>query len=307
MKRRKSSGGGVDSNAWMNTYADLVTLLLCFFVLLFTMSSVDAEKWQLLVKAFASRGNDTSQIVLIPEGEGNEIAENAGNESLAPDDETAPAEEDLPIDFEELYRYIKAYIERNNMEGSVELQKGENSVFIRFKDNIFFNPDSAVLKTSSHDVLDFLGDCFKSVESQVLSVRINGHTAAIPGVENYQVSDRTLSTDRANSVLMYFEDIKRLEPKKLIAIGYGKNYPVADNDTPEGREQNRRVDMMILSNKIDTDGMDDLYNLLLGSFDIDLYPDGDNRPEVLVPPTPESVAPSGSGGQVYENVSPYTP
>lgn len=308
-KRNKSSGGGVDSNAWLNTYGDLVTLLLCFFVLLFTMSSVDAEKWQKLVRAFSSRGHDTSQIVLIEEGDGNEIAENMGNDPLnPPGDESIPSEDELPIDFDELFRYIKAYVERNNLEGSVEVQRTDNSVFIRFKDNIFFNPDSSVLKTSSHDVLDFLGDCFKSVEQQILSVRINGHTAAIPWNENYQVSDRTLSTDRANSVLIYFEEVKKIDPQKLIAIGYGKHFPVADNETPEGREKNRRVDMMILSNEAVTDGMDDLYNLLLGSYDIELYPDSQTPTDALIPQTPETTdgASEAQGqDQVYNNVSPY--
>ena len=316
-KRNKSSGGGVDPNAWLNTYGDLVTLLLCFFVMLFTMSSVDAEKWQILMKAFTSRGNESSQIVLIPEGDGDEIAENMGNDPLTPPgEESIPSEDSLPIDFDDLFRYIKAYVERNNLEGSVEVQKTDNSVFIRFKDNIFFNPDSAVLKTSSHDVLEFLGDCFKSVEDQILSVRINGHTAAIPWNENYQVSDRTLSTDRANSVLMYFEEVKKIDPTKLIAIGYGKNFPVADNETPEGREKNRRVDMMILSNEAVTEGIDDLYNLLLGSFDIELYPDELTPKDVLIPETPEIT--SGASqvqeqvqdqnqeqNQVYDNVSPY--
>lgn len=269
-RRRKTEDSG-GSGDWLTTYSDMVTLLLTFFIMLFAMSSVDAEKWQRLVKSFSRTGDETSQIVLVPEGSGNDIGANHG--------EVIPPEEDIkeidlnskvPQNFDELYYYIKSYVDKNDMEGSVEIQKSDNSVFIRFKDNIFFGSDSAVLKSSGLHVLNYLGDCLKAVEKQLLSIRINGHTAAVPGISNYHVSDRTLSSDRANSVLIYFEKQKLIEPKKLISIGYGKNYPVASNNTQEGREKNRRVDIMILSNDIDFSNSEALYKLLQES-DIDYY------------------------------------
>lgn len=277
-KRQRDEGGGY---SWMDTYGDMVTLLLTFFVLLFSMSSVDAEKWQVLLKAFQSTGNETSQVVLVPEGQGDQMAANAGEG--APNEDSVDTENSLPADFDELYRYIKAYVEQNGMQATVSVQKkGKNSVYIRFEDNIFFGPDSATLLSDGNGLLNFMGDCIKNVENQVLVVRINGHTAD-PKIENYSVSDRTLSTNRANSVLMYFEDEKAIDPKKLMASGYGKNFPIASNDTPEGRRKNRRVEMMILSNNVEGASAEELQTLLEDTLTASIFEDENNSEEIVIP------------------------
>lgn len=280
-KRQESSGG---EGNWLNTYADMVTLVLTFFVLMYTMSSVDAEKWQILVEAFNRKGNETAQVVLVPEGNGTEMGTNLG-ESPATASEIKDTEDKLPVDFNQLYEYIKAYVEENDLTASVEMSKGDASVFIRFRDNVFFNPDSAVLQKQGRDLLDYIGDCLKSVEDEVLSVRINGHTASVPGTAKTPGFDRTLSTDRANSVLIYLEETKRIEPKKLIAIGYGRNYPIVSNNTEADRRKNRRVEMMILSNDVSITDEEDVFRLLKGDYDVEMFSDQENHSETLVPPS----------------------
>jgi chemotaxis protein MotB len=76
-------------------------------------------------------------------------------------------EQALPENFDQLYEYLKAYVERNGMQGSVDIQKSHGSVYIRFKDNIFFDPDNFVLKKDGTAILDFLGDCLKNVEHKL--------------------------------------------------------------------------------------------------------------------------------------------
>lgn len=256
----------------MDTYADMVTLLLTFFVMLFSMSSVEQNKWEMLVEAFSKKmGVDTDQLVLTPNGEGEQVGTNQGfatTEQSSYDDIPSDA---LPIDFDELYQYLKNYVEQNNMSASVEVSKTQDSVFIRFRDNIFFNPDSAQLKKDSYDMLEFLGDCLKSVEDQILMVNINGHTASV-AYDHYPVSDRMLSSQRASNVAIYLEERKQMDPSKLVAIGYGKNYPVDTNDTPEGRAKNRRVDMIIVSTEsaLSNDAL--LSRFLSGTFDDTKYP-----------------------------------
>lgn len=280
-KRQESSGG---EGNWLNTYADMVTLVLTFFVLMYTMSSVDAEKWQILVEAFNRKGNETAQVVLVPEGNGTEMGTNHG-ESPAAASEIKDTEDKLPVDFNQLYEYIKAYVEENDLTASVEMSKGDASVFIRFRDNVFFNPDSAVLQKQGRDLLDYIGDCLKSVEDEVLSVRINGHTASVPGTAKTPGFDRTLSTDRANSVLIYLEETKRIEPKKLIAIGYGRNYPIVSNNTEADRRKNRRVEMMILSNEVSITDEEDVFRLLKGDYDVEMFSEPENNSDILVPPS----------------------
>lgn len=264
---------------WMDTYGDMVTLLLTFFVMLFSMSSVDAEKWQMLVEAFTNKGNETSQVVLAPEGEGDQPAENQGDGSTAEVDIT----NDLPTDLSELYEYIKAYAEMNNMTGSIQVEKGEGSVFIRFDDNIFFSPDSYYLLKSGFPVLDFLGNCLKNVEDQIVTININGHTADVLGVANYQINDRRLSAERAASVAIFLEEQKLLDPKKIIAIGYGKNYPVDTNETPEGRKANRRVDMIIVGKDAALSNEAIVTKVLENTFDSAVYPESGSGTDILLP------------------------
>ncbi len=256
-KQREESGG----YNFMDTYGDMMTLLLTFFVLLFSMSSVEQEKFELLVRAFTARGDETSQIVLTPDGDGNDIGANHGQGSSTSESEIDLATS-MPETLDELFEYLKAYAAQHEMSNSISIEKtGKNTIFIRFEDNIFFLPDSDIIKNTSTDILDFMGKCLKNIEDKLMLVRISGHTAD-PGIANYQVSDRMLSTNRANAVLMYFEDKYNFDSKKLVASGYGKNYPIADNSTPEGRSKNRRVEMFIIGNDADLTSQEELYGIL---------------------------------------------
>lgn len=257
-KKKGDSGGGYN---WMDTYGDMVTLLLTFFIMLFSMSTVNEEKWAVLVRAF-SRNPDaaTAQIIMVAEGDGDDIAPASGVSQNLGQEATDPAE---PRDLIELYEMISSFIEANDMESSVSVEKdAADNVYIRFDNSIFFDGDSSILREESFPILDFLGDCLLSVEDQIFITRVNGHTAAIPGEENYHVSDWMLSGERASQVIIYFEERKGLNPKKLMSNGYGKNYPIDTNDTPEGRAKNRRVEIMILGNDFDTANAEDLYTIL---------------------------------------------
>ena len=295
-KKQRDEGGGYN---WMDTYGDLVTLLMCFFVMLFAMSSVNEEKWELLVRSFTSRGNESQQLILAPEGEGNDIAQNKGDAS--PDDVKIDVELTLPKTFEELYKYISAYVEENNMQSTVTVEKGgDNSVYIRFQDSIFFEPDSANLKAESAPILEFLGKCLMSVNDQILMTRINGHTAN-PGPNYNKVSDWDLSSARANTVIKYMEDQAGLSGQKLMSQGYGKWYPIADNATPEGRQRNRRVEMMIISNEVLAGSQDELDQLMQDMVTGDLFKDQLNTAGMLIPnygnqDGAESAPEPGAGG-----------
>lgn len=273
-----------NSEAWMNTYADLVTLLMTFFVLLFSMSSVDAEKWSNLVKALTD-GDETSQVVIDNDSDlGDQLATPTGDTPPpSHKDSMEQAETFLPADFNELYEYLKMYAESHEMGDAVEISKGENTVYIRFQNNLFFSPDSAVIRSESYPVLDFLGECLHAVQDEILLININGHTAAVPGIDNYKVSDWMLSSERAGNIAIYLEDKQQVEPKKLRPIGFGKNYPVASNETQEGREKNRRVDIVIASNKIAIDTNNEMYEEFMGLFDPSQFPASGGATDLLVP------------------------
>lgn len=140
-------------------------------------------------------------------------------------------------------RDIQTYFDTENLDAMVS--NSENAVFIRFKNDLLFDPDSAVLRADSRSMLDAVGIMLKEKQDDILAVYINGHTAQ---AANSLINDRLLSSERADNVAIYLEEQVGFDPKKLICRGYGKYYPIADNATREGREQNRRVDMIILGN-----------------------------------------------------------
>lgn len=280
MARRKKSTSDSGGYNWMDTYGDMVTLLLTFFIMLFSMSTVNEEKWEILVRAF-SRNPDaaTAQIILVEEGEGDDIAPANGVTQNIGDKVT---DNELPTDLNQLYEYIKRYVEENELSASVSISKdAANNVYIRFDNNIFFDGDSFVLRKESYPVLDFLGDCLLNVQDQIFITRVNGYTAAIPGAENYHISDWTLSGERASQVVIYFEEKKGLDPKKLMCNGYGKNYPIQSNDTPEGRAQNRRVEIMVLGNSFDRNDPEQLYQILSQLISADSFVDASSSSDVI--------------------------
>ena len=258
------------SNEWMNTYSDLVTLLMCFFVLLFSMSSVDAEKWELLVEALA--GSDETKLVVDPSANpGDDMPPGnpgQGGEGLT----VAPVSGDPKDlqDFDELFDFLQKYLEEKGLSESIEVMKsGDNVVYIRFRNSIFFQPDKGNLLNEAKEILNYLGECLVAVEDQIYVVSINGHTADVqtPGV--YVVSDWLLSGERASQVAKYLDEEMHFTPSKLRPMGYGKNFPIADNTTPEGREQNRRVDMTIVR---DTGSTGDVEQQLASLFDPAQFP-----------------------------------
>lgn len=239
-RKKKTGGSGPGSGDWLNTYADMVTLLLTFFILLFSMSSLDANKFNMLVTAFASEGDSSNVIVIRGETEGKE--QKGGTVS-------GDQAESETLNMDAIAKALQEYIEEQQLQNSVEVSQGDGYVFIRFMDDMLFEPNSAILKPKDKEILNFVGMGIKSIQADANSINIVGHTAAIPDDPNYAVSDRKLSTDRANAVLMYFEDDIGIDPTKMFATGMGKWQPLAgaDNSTEQGRAKNRRVEILISS------------------------------------------------------------
>lgn len=241
MARKRGGGSEEEGGSWMDTYGDMVTLILTFFVLLYSMSSIDQQKWQYIAQAFSSKGNVINKVVA---GEHEEIDEPIGN--LVEIAELNAGE--VPQNFDQLYQYLKEYIDNNGLSESVSIEKGESNVALKFRDNIFFNPDSGVLLQEGKDVLDGIGKGIGAVNKYILGIKVNGHTAE---AEYSLVNDRDLSTERANSVLKYLDDMSIISSDRYSAQGFGKYRPLVTNDSEENRRQNRRVEIIIIRNDVD--------------------------------------------------------
>lgn len=230
MKKRKSGGG----YNWMDTYGDMVTLLLCFFVLLYSISTVDKEKWEKIVKSF---NPDAIQEL----------------EETVDDENDEDSQDQIDVDIEQLFQNLKSYVSQQGEEENISVTKGSGYVFISFNEAVFFDGDSYVLREDGKKVLYNVGKMLGNVSSSIDEVRILGHTAqASPNELNNTVNDRFLSSNRATAALVYLQNMNILDPARLISMGYGQWRPVASNDTVEGRVQNRRVEMIVAGKNIES-------------------------------------------------------
>ena len=232
MKKKRGGSGGAN---WMDTYGDMVTLLLCFFVMLYSMSTLDKEKWIALVQSFN------------PSAVTEDATGGTGGTSESTDEMLEQmTQEQVDADIEELYQTMKAYIEQERLTTQISITKGGGYVFVSFDNTVFFDGDSYVLRDDGKVVLDQVALSIASVSDSIDEIRILGHTAQDdPVTPNDPRVDRFLATNRAAVVTVYLQEKNIIDPSRLVSVGYGQWRPIADNTTLEGRAQNRRVELLV--------------------------------------------------------------
>lgn len=223
---KKKEKKPVDGNAWMATYSDMVTLLMAFFVVLLAMSSTDENKFNAFVESFTNM-----PYVVVDDLVGNT-------------DEMIESEAESTSDMDEVYELLRDHIVANNMESSITISKFNDVVYIRFNSSLFFLPDKYTLRSESIPVLDFIGDSLVGYEHAINVVNVLGFTATVDTGTYWM-----LSGERAAVVATHINYESGFPTDKLVVLGYGNRYPVATNDTSEGREQNRRVELIIVGNE----------------------------------------------------------
>lgn len=244
MARKRGGGGEEEGGSWMDTYGDMVTLMLTFFVLLYSMSTMDTSKWQYIAEAFSKGKISDTKIQVVGEP-------NPENDPTAVYDDTVPdteVESDEIVDFEDFFMYLKEVVATNNLNESVSVEMSDTGVYMRFRDNVFFAGDSAVLLDEGKYILDVISDGIRAVNERVYAIKVSGFTAASATSE---MNEWDLSSGRANAVINYMIGLDACEPEKFSSAGYGKNRPIESNDTEEGRRQNRRVEIVFIRNDVD--------------------------------------------------------
>ncbi len=240
MKKKKSDGGA----NWMDTYGDMVTLLLCFFVLLYSMSTINEENWKAIVMSFNPNAVKTATVT---EGNNGPIADPNMDDSSGIGISQAEVDQDM----EQLYEALKTYVTQAGAQSTISVTEGDGKIFISFRDAVFFDGDSSVLREEAYPILKSISTMISSAASSIDEVRVLGHTAqGDPREPNDPVVDRTLSSQRATNVVIYVQNHSTLDPARLISEGIGQWRPVAGNETSEGRAQNRRVEMIISGRNI---------------------------------------------------------
>lgn len=268
-KVEESSGGEA---SWMNTFADLMNLLLCFFVLLFAMSTVDAEKWEQLINSMqkssfsilSSGGASVGEGMMIASGvsqlemlddyykEKTNSADDEVEESEPKDKEVQPtAEEEVKEEFdamglkesEEMAEQIEQMLKEKQIDTQAEVDVNAQFVRITLNGALLFDSAQSQIREDALPLVEKLSMIVENYDSN--QIEIEGHTDNVPiSNEKYENND-ILSAYRAFAVKDYILEHTVLEPGKIYAAGCGEYNPVADNSTPEGRARNRRVEIKI--------------------------------------------------------------
>ncbi|WP_425449183.1 flagellar motor protein MotB [Dethiothermospora halolimnae] len=237
--RKKKKEEKKSTDGWMATYGDMVTLLLCFFVLLFSFSEIDAQKFQAVMKAFqGSLGVFTGgrTINSAPDIDMEEIPENL---------ETSELEE--VEDFKRLKALIEEYAEEQGLQDRIIAKIEERGLIIRALDNVFFDPGKTQIKPEAKKMLLYIGDILKKEELKSKHIKVEGHTDSNPTVNTaLYPTNWELSVMRATKVVRFLIDNKNIDSKRISASGYSYYRPVAPNDTSENKAKNRRADIIIL-------------------------------------------------------------
>ena len=232
-RRRKSNkDSGEDSN-WMTTFSDMMTLLLTFFVLLYSMSTIDAQKFQAAISSLREN------IGIMPGGRtvSNEALVNSG--SLGSDISPSPRS-----DLTAAMTSMRQYVEERNLEDQVNMEMTQRGLVVRFTGQILFEVGEAEIKEEGKDVLNKVAAELKNMPNNVM---VEGHTDNLPIQTEEFPSNWELSTARATEVIKYFIEDPGITPERLSAAGYSKYRPLKENDSPENRALNRRVEVVILN------------------------------------------------------------
>lgn len=223
---------------WLITYADLITLLLIFFIILYTMSRVDAERFQAVAESLHKAMGSHDSIL---DGGG-------GIAPSAPSSPIEPLEEQEEESLLALKQKIEAYLSAQGLEKDVSVSLEERGVVISFQDLVLFPLGSAQLMAESSQIIQQVGDILHQVNNYV---RVEGHTDSLPINTPQFPSNWELSSARSSQVVRELIASSGLEAARLSASGYAEHRPRKSNDLEENRRHNRRVDLIVLRNKFE--------------------------------------------------------
>ena len=272
MAKRKQEDPPKGSPAWMSTFSDLMNLLLCFFVLLFSMSTVDTEKFEMVVQSLQSTfsilpsgGSTIGDGELISSGvsmlEKFDIYFNSSSALPKGDEEpddsvtnpdttvtTEEAQETLEnaglTESEQMAEQVSRLLQSYGLEDQVDVEFNEYYTLINLNGALLFNSGEATIREEVLPVMEKIAVILNNYTNNL--IEIEGHTDNVPPAAGEQYSDNDiLSMYRALNVANYIRDNTTLDPAHIKSSGRGSYVPIADNSTAEGRAKNRRVEIKI--------------------------------------------------------------
>lgn len=222
--------GKQNNERWLLTYSDLITLLMIFFIVMYSMSNLDAKKYSQFAESFKN----------------NPMAVTVKNQDAIIDTSTnkmniAPQLAVIKSDIDKL-------IKDNNMQDYVDTKVSNMGLVLSFKDSILFDSGKANIKSSANTLLLNVALIIRNKDNYI---RVEGHTDNVPIHTEEFSSNWQLSAVRAANVVQFLVDSGHINANKVYSVGYGDKKPVANNTTEVGKSKNRRVDLIIMDEKLD--------------------------------------------------------
>jgi chemotaxis protein MotB len=239
-RKKKQATAGPGAPLWLATYGDMVTLVLCFFVLLYAFSTLDTQKFTAMAESLQQAfnvlpgGPSTTSIRSLDDGA---LGEGAG-------DAARPTASDQTYNANRVLALVQEAIKQENLGDDIIVGMDERGIVISFSEQLLFAEGSARLRPVSLRMLYKIGMVINSLPNEV---ELEGHTDSAVLENSIYVDNWGLSAARAASVVSYLNREIGISDKRLKAVGLGSAMPKSPNDTEEHMALNRRVDMVILS------------------------------------------------------------
>jgi chemotaxis protein MotB len=240
MRRRRRIAYDHDNHdRWLISYADFITLLFAFFVVMYAISAVNENKFRVLAGALGDAfGKTAASDAPVPQRTPQPLPPDVGQHTLKP--QQAVEEQAHMTEVASNLLDVMAPLVK---EGKVRLTQSRRGISIEINANVLFEAGRAELEPQSLTVLRAVAATLKN---EPFNLEITGHTDNVPISNSVFASNWELSAVRATSVVRLLAD-SGIAPERLLAIGREASKPIASNDTADGRARNRRVELMILS------------------------------------------------------------
>lgn len=247
MSKKTQYGSRVSHERWLVSYADFITLLFAFFVVMYAFAKAGEKKQVQVSQAVAAAFRNMG---IFHDHPGEHPNRNYGYrrgantaiqvQPMMEEDLESPAK--VLNDLEHLRQVLTRSLSGDMDRGVVSIGMSRDGLVISLREAGFFESGSATPQTQTRDVLEIIG---AAIADSGLDVRVEGHTDDIPIHNRWFQSNWELSAARATSIARMLLEIHAVAPEHLSAAGYGQYHPVATNTTAKGRAQNRRVDLVI--------------------------------------------------------------
>lgn len=261
-RRHKKHASPENHERWLITYADLITLLMVFFVVLYAMSQIDASKFKTLSISLSTAMYNSKTIpgesggdkgVLksfssepVKDPSSGKETNTAPNQTISVKDQAAlKREQQEQENLQAVVQQLKQYIQQQGLSNFLMVELNQEGIQVTLKDVALFDTGSADLKPDARKILAGLSPFLNLDQVKDHEIKVEGHSDNRPISTPQYPSNWFLSSARATNVVSFFQS-QSIDPARLSAVGYGEYRPIAPNDTAENQAKNRRVNVIIL-------------------------------------------------------------